>query len=158
MSVAGLAVSAGPLLFRADRHETTGELTVAPSGREGLACREPAAIVALAVVGPHTGTLALMADGVHAGRSADLLLPVGLDDIDQAPAAKTAVHEVIEPCLGTLPASQCRVPAWPDTPAIEQVERFAFYERTREAFAVVMTGDTAKYGNIILKKGVIPKG
>lgn len=47
---------------------------------------------------------------------------------------------------------------WPDTPAIEQVERFAFYERTREAFAVVMTGDTAKYGNIILKKGVIPKG
>ena len=47
---------------------------------------------------------------------------------------------------------------WPDTPAIEQVERFAFYERTREAFAVVMTGDTAKYGNIILKKGVTPVG
>jgi L-fucose mutarotase len=38
----------------------------------------------------------------------------------------------------------------------ERVERFAFYERTRKAFAVVMTGETAKYGNIILKKGVIP--
>ena len=39
--------------------------------------------------------------------------------------------------------------------SVERVERFAFYERTRSAFAVVMTGETAKYGNIILKKGVI---
>jgi len=45
---------------------------------------------------------------------------------------------------------------WPDTPAVEFVERFAFYERTKKAFAVVMTGETVKYGNIILKKGVIP--
>ena len=41
---------------------------------------------------------------------------------------------------------------WPQTPAIERVERFEFYEQTRQAFAVVMTGETAKYGNIILKK------
>ncbi len=41
-------------------------------------------------------------------------------------------------------------------PPIERVERFAFYERTRSAFAVVMTGETAKYGNLILKKGVTP--
>jgi len=47
---------------------------------------------------------------------------------------------------------------WPGTPAIERVERFAFYERTKKAFAVVMTGETVKYGNIILKKGVIPLG
>ncbi|MGB4572024.1 MAG: L-fucose mutarotase [Rectinemataceae bacterium] len=45
---------------------------------------------------------------------------------------------------------------WPDTPAIAKMERFAFYERTKKAFAVVMTGETVKYGNIILKKGVIP--
>ncbi|HWR11273.1 MAG TPA: L-fucose mutarotase [Rectinemataceae bacterium] len=45
---------------------------------------------------------------------------------------------------------------WPDTPAIARMERFAFYERTKKAFAVVMTGETATYGNIILKKGVIP--
>jgi L-fucose mutarotase len=44
----------------------------------------------------------------------------------------------------------------PHTPVIERVERFAFYERARKAFAVVMTGETAKYGNIILKKGVTP--
>jgi L-fucose mutarotase len=39
---------------------------------------------------------------------------------------------------------------------VERIERFAFYERTKKAFAVVMTGETAKYGNIILKKGVTP--
>lgn len=42
----------------------------------------------------------------------------------------------------------------PNVPPIERIERFEFYERTKTAFAVVMTGETAKYGNIILKKGV----
>lgn len=42
----------------------------------------------------------------------------------------------------------------PDTPSIKQIERFAFYNRAKAAFAVVATGETAKYGNIILKKGV----
>jgi L-fucose mutarotase len=45
---------------------------------------------------------------------------------------------------------------WPDTPIIVRLERFAFYERAKSAFAVVMTGETAKYGNIVLKKGVTP--
>ena len=37
----------------------------------------------------------------------------------------------------------------------EMVERFAFYDRTRSAYAVVATGETALYANIILKKGVV---
>ena len=41
-------------------------------------------------------------------------------------------------------------------PAISRIDRFAFYDRAQEAFAVVMTGEIAKYGNIILKKGVTP--
>ena len=45
---------------------------------------------------------------------------------------------------------------WPGTPAVERIERFAFYEQAKKAFAVLMTGETVKYGNIILKKGVIP--
>lgn len=44
----------------------------------------------------------------------------------------------------------------PDVPPIERIERYEFYERTKSAFAVLMTGETAKYGNIILKKGVTP--
>ncbi len=43
----------------------------------------------------------------------------------------------------------------PGTPPAKEVERFRFYELAKEAFAVVMTGDTAKYGNLILTKGVI---
>ncbi|MCH6259129.1 L-fucose mutarotase [Puniceicoccaceae bacterium K14] len=46
----------------------------------------------------------------------------------------------------------------PDTAAPQRVERFAFYDQAKEAYAVVMTGETAKYGNIILKKGVTPIG
>ena len=37
----------------------------------------------------------------------------------------------------------------------ELVERFAFYERAKKAYAVVATGETAIYANIILKKGVV---
>ncbi len=44
---------------------------------------------------------------------------------------------------------------WPDLPPVIRVERFAFYEQARKAFAVVITGEMRKYGNIILKKGVI---
>ena len=44
----------------------------------------------------------------------------------------------------------------PDVAPIERIDRFEFYERTKSAFAIVMTGETAKYGNILLKKGVTP--
>lgn len=38
---------------------------------------------------------------------------------------------------------------------IEAVERFAFYDAARQAFAVVRTGESRPYGCFILKKGVI---
>ena len=38
---------------------------------------------------------------------------------------------------------------------IEYVERFAFYERARQCYCVVATGESALYANIILKKGVV---
>jgi len=44
----------------------------------------------------------------------------------------------------------------PDASTPERIDRFAFYDRARSAYAVVMTGETAKYGNLILKKGVTP--
>jgi len=44
----------------------------------------------------------------------------------------------------------------PSVAPIERIGRFDFYARTKNAFAVLMTGETAKYGNIILKKGVTP--
>ena len=38
---------------------------------------------------------------------------------------------------------------------IGNIDRFAFYERAKTAFAVIATGEEAVYANIILKKGVI---
>ena len=35
------------------------------------------------------------------------------------------------------------------------LERFAFYERAHEAYAVIATGERRLYGNIILQKGII---
>lgn len=37
----------------------------------------------------------------------------------------------------------------------EEVERFAFYERAKKAYAIVATGESALYANLILKKGVV---
>jgi L-fucose mutarotase len=37
----------------------------------------------------------------------------------------------------------------------EPMERFAFYERVRHAFAVVQTGELQAWGNFLFKKGVI---
>lgn len=38
---------------------------------------------------------------------------------------------------------------------IDNIERFAFYDRAKEAYAVVATGETSLYANVILKKGVV---
>ena len=42
-----------------------------------------------------------------------------------------------------------------DNVNFEEIERFAFYERARDAYAIVATGEGALYANVILKKGVV---
>jgi L-fucose mutarotase len=37
----------------------------------------------------------------------------------------------------------------------ELMERFAFYERAKKAYAIVATGEMARYANLILKKGLL---
>ena len=38
---------------------------------------------------------------------------------------------------------------------IDYIDRFTYYDRAKEAFAIVATGESAIYANILLKKGVI---
>ncbi|ONI43489.1 fucose isomerase [Candidatus Epulonipiscioides gigas] len=38
---------------------------------------------------------------------------------------------------------------------IEHIERFKFYDKAKEAYAVIATGEAAIYANIILTKGVV---
>jgi L-fucose mutarotase len=40
--------------------------------------------------------------------------------------------------------------------AMGALERFAFYEATRASYAVVLTGERRFFGNVLVKKGVIP--
>lgn len=35
------------------------------------------------------------------------------------------------------------------------IDRFSFYQRTEQAYAVVATGETARYANLVIKKGLI---
>lgn len=39
--------------------------------------------------------------------------------------------------------------------AFAEVERFEFYERAKKAYAIIATGETAIYANIMLQKGVV---
>ena len=41
--------------------------------------------------------------------------------------------------------------------AIGQIERFAFYDEAQKCYAVIATGETALYANIMLQKGVVTK-
>ncbi len=42
-----------------------------------------------------------------------------------------------------------------DFKGFESVERYDFYDRAKAAYAIIATGETALYANIILKKGVV---
>ena len=100
----------------------------------------------------------LRADGLGIPALLDGILPLfALDEYVDHPLAMMAAvaGDTLDP---TVEESYRAVVDrhWPGTPAVERVERFAFYDRALAAFAVVMTGETAKYGNIILKKGVTP--
>lgn len=66
--------------------------------------------------------------------------------------------------MDIVPGDTVETPIWDEYAKIikpytdekpELIERFAFYERAKDAYAVVMTGESALYANIILKKGVV---
>jgi L-fucose mutarotase len=106
------------------------------------------------------GQRILRADGIRVPALLEAILPLFvLDSYVDSPLIMMAavIGDNLDP---SVEASYRRAvdQFWPATPAIQRIERFAFYERTKLAFAVVMTGETAKYGNIILKKGVTPIG
>lgn len=102
--------------------------------------------------------MVIRADGVLIPTLLDGILPLfELDAYVDAPLVMMAAVEgdTLDPAVETAYMTEIRKHA-PEAPAIERIDRFAFYDRAKEAYAVVMSGDTAKYGNIILKKGVTP--
>jgi L-fucose mutarotase len=108
--------------------------------------------------GDSCNTRVIRADGLRIPALLDgVLRLINLDYAVPHPVAMMDAHgnDTLDPSVETSYRGVIdRI--WPGTPPTERIDRFAFYERTKKAYAVVMTGETVKYGNIILKKGVIP--
>ena len=96
-------------------------------------------------------------DDVPATRAAEAILSLlPLDEYVEAPAAVMAVvgDPDAEPEVWAE-FRQIAEAAHGGPVGFERVERFAFYERARQAFAIVATGERRLYGNLILTKGVL---
>jgi L-fucose mutarotase len=74
--------------------------------------------------------------------------PVALMAVVPGDPAKPAIWDTY---LRIIKASE------PGFAGFEFVERFAFYERSRQAYAVLASGEAALYANLILKKGVVTR-
>jgi len=68
--------------------------------------------------------------------------------------------------MEVMPGDPVETPIWEDYRAVleksnepfedfEMVERFAFYQEAKGAYAIIATGESALYANMILKKGIV---
>ena len=93
-------------------------------------------------------------------------VPELLDAILQVFPLDTYVEKPVS-LMQVMPGDTVETPIW-DTykeivakyddrgsEAIGEIERFSFYEETKKAYAVIATGETALYANIMLQKGVV---
>ena len=102
------------------------------------------------------GRRAVRADGIPAPALLDAILP--LFPLDQYDKSNFVLMEVV-------PGDTYMPVIWDEYKAslkrhepqaeVQHMERFAYYERAKKAYAVVATGEKAQYANIILKKGVV---
>lgn len=103
------------------------------------------------------GKRCIRCDGLRITDLLEAILPLfPLDDYVESPAI------LMEVTPGTLSGDP---PVWDEYRKIvskfepkagfDFEERFNFYERSKKAYAVIQSGETALYANIILRKGVI---
>jgi len=104
-----------------------------------------------------TGPQVVRLDGIEATRVLDAVLSVmPLDEfvpeacwrmqVVGAPDAEQPIFDEFRAIIAKREGPQFK---------LASLERFAFYARSRESFAVVATGERRLYGNIILKKGIV---
>ncbi|MBI2718283.1 MAG: RbsD/FucU family protein [Rhizobiales bacterium] len=104
-----------------------------------------------------TGKLLRM-DNLTAAEAASAILSVfPLDSFVEHPAERMEIMgkpNEIPPVQAEVQQAIDRAEgkSWP----MGSIERFAFYERARKAYAVIVTGETRFYGCFVFKKGVIP--
>ena len=107
--------------------------------------------------GHSLGRPALRADGVSVATLIEGILPLFELDayapplVMMAPVSGDQLDPAVEEHYLRAIRRHC-----PQATVPQLVPREEFYDRARCAFVIVMTGERAKYGNIILKKGVTP--
>ncbi len=72
--------------------------------------------------------------------------PVGLMAVVPGDDVKPVIWDDYKATINKYEPENCK---------IEFIDRFGFYERAKKAYAVIATGETAIYANILLKKGVV---
>ncbi|QZE14995.1 L-fucose mutarotase [Halosquirtibacter laminarini] len=100
----------------------------------------------------------IRADGVEIHHLLEAILPlIELDQYTGSPLIMmdTNTGDKIDPNIELRYRRSIQITN-PDIKEIGKIERFSFFERTTKAYAVVITGETEKYGNIIIKKGMTP--
>lgn len=92
---------------------------------------------------------------VQAVRAVTSLLPLAAD-VDH-PVAYMQVSGTQSPYLSQLQREVLDMVGGEMQPGqrAQPLERYAFYDRARAAYAVVLTGERQPFGNFILRKGVI---
>ena len=98
----------------------------------------------------------IRADGLNVADLLEAILPLmQLDQYVESPAIMMQVVSGDSADPQIEQDYQAKLSQYqPEHALLTKAERFEFYQRAEQAFAVVMTGETRKYGNIILKKGV----
>ena len=100
----------------------------------------------------------LRMDGLTAAEAAEAILSVfPLDAFVDTPAERMELvgkPKEIPPVQAEVQKAvdKAEGKSWP----MGSIERFAFYERAKRAYCVIVTGETRFYGCFIFKKGVIP--
>ena len=103
-------------------------------------------------------SIVIRADGHSATELLDAILTVfPLDTYVDAPVSLMQV----------MPGDNVETPIWDEYKAIVakyddrgakafgEIERFDFYEEAKKCYAIIATGESALYANLILQKGVI---
>lgn len=99
-------------------------------------------------------------------RATDHGVPEILDAILQVFPLDTYVEKPVN-LMEVMPGDNVETPIW-DTykeiiakyddrgaDAVGNIERFAFYDEAKKVYAIIATGETALYANIMLQKGVV---
>lgn len=93
-------------------------------------------------------------------------VPEILDAILQVFPLDTYVEHPVN-LMEVMPGDPAETPIWEEykeiisryddrgSAAVGNIERFAFYEEAKTAYAIVATGEMAVYANVMLQKGVV---